>query len=160
METTLEQQLAETEKKSVELAKTALELRKKIEKRNNANKPKSIMDRINNMSDILSILGADEKKDVIKIDKFDAAEHEVVKRFIQSIRISKAYNEGWLPKVGENRWYAWWRWVSSGFVFSDSRYDGTSAYTASASRLAFKEEKYVRDAAKKFPDVAEGLITG
>ena len=157
---TLKQKLAKTQQQAAELSKKESALRKEIEKIHNANKPKSIMERINDYSDILSILGADEKKDVIKIDKFDAAEHELVRNFIKKVRIPKAYNEGWLPKIGENRWYAWWHWVSSGFVFDGASCADTFAHTSSASRLCFETNKKTIDASKKFPDVEEAFITG
>ncbi len=65
-EQTLEQQLAEIEKVKCDAEKSASKLREEIVKRDKANKPKSIMDKVNDYSDILNILEADESKDVIK----------------------------------------------------------------------------------------------
>ena len=156
----LNKKLAEADKKVNEAEAKKASLLKEIEAINKANQLKNICDQINDYSDILSILGADEKKDVIKIDKFDDAEHELVRNFIKKVRIPKAYNQGWLPKVGDSRWYSWWRWVSSGFAFDDSSYGDSCAHATSASRLCFKDDARTRDAAKKFPDVEEAFITG
>ena len=150
MNNTLEQKLAEKENE-------VSEIRKQIKARDAANKPKSITDKINGYNDILTILGADESKDNISIDLFTEAETKVVKAIIKKMRICKVYNQGVLPKRGGQRWYSWYN-VSSGFVFHYSYYDDTHAFTGSASRLSFLNEKLLKDATKKFQDVDEAII--
>mgnify|MGYP001609316531 CR=1 FL=1 len=147
---TLEQQLVASEKKSQEI-------RNEIEKRNEANKPIGIMSKINGISDVLEILGADEGKDVIKIDKFDEAETNVIKNVIKKMRIVKVYNEGHVFKRGDKRHYPYYD-ISSGFVFSATFYDNTNARTTSAPRLAFKNRDLTLDYVKKFNDVEQGII--
>jgi len=109
--------IKELQSKLAESEKQASALRKQIEDIKEANKPKLITDLINGYPDILRMLEADESKDVISIDKFDEDETKVILEIIKKMRICKVYNEGWLPKRGERRYYAYYD-VSSGFVFA------------------------------------------
>lgn len=116
-----------------------------------------ITERVNNYNDILEISGVSESDDNVSIKGFDESENKVLKNIIKKMRIVKVYNEGWLPKRGDRRHYAWWD-VRSGFAFNGSSYDGSFAHTTSASRLSFKSSELVLDAAKKFKDVDEAII--
>jgi len=149
--------IKELQEKLSESEKQATELRKQIEDIKEANKPKPITDQISDYSDILRILEADESKDIIKIDKFDEDETKVVLEIIKKMRIVKVYNEGWLPKRGERRHYAYYD-VSSGFVFDYTFFGDSCADTTSASRLCLKNEALTRDFVKKFKDVDERII--
>jgi hypothetical protein len=154
---TLEQQLVDSEKKRLAAEQKSLELKKQIQAIEDANKPKPIEERVNDMGDILNILGADENNDIIKIDKFDNAEHLFVQNIIKKMRIVKVLNEGWLPTKGDYRYYNWYD-VSSGFVFRTSAYDVTVARAASASRLCFKNSKLARFMFERFKNVEKGII--
>jgi len=114
-------------------------------------------DTITGYGDILNAWGVNESADNVKVEGFDDAENNVVKAFIQKMRTSKIYRAGKLPKVGDKRWYPWWR-VSSGFVFDDADCADTGAYASSASRLSFLEEADVIDYAMKFKDIEQALI--
>lgn len=116
-----------------------------------------ITDRINNYKDILEISGVDESADIVKIPGFDSAENEFVSNFIRTVRTKKVYNEGWLPKRGDKRWYPWYN-VSSGFAFDDSGYNVTAACAASASRLCLKDRELTLDYVKKFKYLDEAFI--
>lgn len=145
----LENQLAESEKKSAEL-------REQIEEKKQKNKTKNICDEISDYSDILKKLDADESKDIIVVDKFDESDINWLKEIIRKVRICKVYN-GRLPKRGDRRWHNWYD-ISSGFVFYGTGYDVTGACTASSSRLCFLEKEHNNDFVKKFPDVDEAII--
>ena len=156
---TLEQQLADVVKSKSSFEKQESDLRKKIEAEKNKNKPKSIMERINGMTDVMKILGASKSKDVIKIDKFDKEEHLFLENIVAKMRISKAYREGKILTKNDRRYYNWYD-VSSGFVFNYSDCDASYANTASASRLCVDTPKKSQDIFKKFPDVEKGIILG
>ena len=116
-----------------------------------------ITDKINNYSDVLDMLHLTKSADDVKVTGFDDAENLVIKNIIKKMRIVKVYNEGWLPKRGERRYYAYYD-VSSGFVFSNTFYVDTIALTSSASRLCLKSETLTRDFVKKFQSVDEAII--
>ena len=133
------------------LDKEAMELRKIIEE------PKSITDRVGNYDDVLDILHLTKSADDVKVTGFDDAENLVIRNVIKKMRIVKVYNEGWLPKRGERRYYAWYN-VSSGFVFDYTNYGDMRANATSASRLCLKNEALTMDFVKKFQDVDQGII--
>ena len=139
---TLEQQLSENEKKS-EL------LRKKIEERNNANKPKSIIDRVKTFKDVLRI--AKPTKEELAILNYKGKSERILfaSHVMALALIHEVLNEGWKPKRGDRRWYVWFD-VSSGFVFDAASYVGTSADTTSASRLCLKSNELAEHSGKIF----------
>lgn len=116
-----------------------------------------ITDRVKDYKDILNILNVDDSKDVINIVGFDEGESKLVRNFIKKVRIAKVYNEGWLPKRGERRYYVWYD-VSSGFDFDDASYVVALASSSSASRLCLKSEELTEDYIKKFKDIDEEFI--
>ncbi len=129
----------------------AKELRKIIEA------PQKITDRVKDYKDILSISNVSESDDNVSIKGFSSEENELLKNIIRKIRVCKVYNEGWLPKRGERRWYNWYN-VSSGFVFSSTSYDDACATTSSASRLCLRDEKLAKDFDNKFRYIDEAII--
>jgi hypothetical protein len=154
---TLQQQLADLENSRIAAEQKSLELKKQIQAIEDANKPKPIEERVKDMGDILNILGADEDNDIVKIDKFDNAEHLFVQNIIKKMRIIKVLNEGWFPAKGDYRYYNWYD-VSSGFVFRNAYCVDTSASTASASRLCLKNSKLSRFMFERFKNVEKGII--
>jgi F0F1-type ATP synthase beta subunit len=153
----LQEELSDKQKAAEKLTNESKELKKKIDAIDNANKPKTIMERVNDYNDILTILGTDESKDVIVLDKFTEEDMNVVKAFIQKVRISKVYNEGKRFTKDDRRYYNWYD-VSSGFGFGDAVFDRANATTLSASRLCFNSSEKSRDAAKKFWYIDEAFI--
>lgn len=133
------------------LDKESAELRRIIEA------PISITDRVKDYSDIMELSGTDVTDDVVRIKGFNDDENKVVSAFIKKMRIVKVYNQGWLPKRGDRRWYPYWA-VSSGFVFYYSFYDDAGAFTSSASHLSLKEKELCEDYVKKFKNIEEDLI--
>ena len=157
----LEQQVSEYEKAKQDAELKLVDLRKQIEAKNKAEKPKTIIDRINGMSDILNILDADESKDVLKIDKFDDSEHEFLKNIIKKMRISKVYREGKKITMNDRRYYNWYSISSgSGFVFDGTNFGDAGADAASAARLCFDTPDKSKDFFEKFPDVDKDIILG
>ena len=123
--------------------------------------PKKITDKIQNYEDICDALGVDCDDDslVVKVPGFGKEEIKVIKAFIKKMRIAKVYNEGWLPKIGENRYYPVVVFsAGSGFVFVNARYNSSIALAASASRLCFKNAEFAKDACEKFIDIENELI--
>ena len=133
------------------LDKEAMELRKIIEE------PKSITDRVGNYDDVLDILHLTKSADDVKVTGFDDAENLVIRNVIKKMRIVKVYNEGWLPKRGERRYYAWYN-VSSGFVFDYTDYGDTNAGTTSASRLCLKNTELAEHSGKIFIQYHKNVI--
>jgi hypothetical protein len=109
--------------------------------------------------DICDDLGVSSSENSIKVvgEGFDELDVKTLVNLGKAIRIAKVYNRGWLPKKGEKRHYPYYD-VSSGFVFDDTGYLDTYAFTTSASRLCFKTEEDARDAGKKFIDVYKNII--
>jgi len=93
----------------------------------------------------------------IEVEGFSCGEISVAKNLIKKMRICKVLNEGWVPKRGERRWYAYWN-VSSGFVFLIANCDDSSADSASASALCFKTDELARHYAKYFEDIEKAII--
>lgn len=116
-----------------------------------------ITDKISDYADVMELSGTTKSDDIVNVKGFNDEENKVVSAFIKKIRIVKIYNEGWLPKRGDRRWYPYWN-VSSGFVFINSLFDGAIASTASASRLSLKSEELCQDYRKKFQQIEEDLI--
>ena len=133
---------------------------KKIEDQKKATQPKSIMDRVKTM------------KDVLKIAKLEAEELKLIKYSGKSKRmlfakhmailslISEVLNEGHIFTMtsSEERWYPWYE-VSSRFVFGTTLCDGTSADTGSAARLCLKSEELAIHAGKIFLKEYKNAIT-
>ena len=121
-----------------------------------------ITDKIKDYDDICECLGVDSDDDalVVKVEGFDKADINFIKAVIKKVRIAKVYNQGWFPKKGDKRYYAWFQQSASGsgFVFGFASYDGSVAYATSASRLCFENSKLAEDAANKFIDIENDLI--
>ncbi len=117
-----------------------------------------ITDRIQKYEDILAISGTKESDDEVSIKGFNSSENELVKNLIKKIRVCKVYNEGWLPKRGDQRWYNWYN-VSSGFVFFTAGYVAAGAFTSSASRLCLKSRALSEDFDKKFAYIDKAIIS-
>lgn len=120
-----------------------------------------ITDRIKNYEDVCDILGvsSDDNDMCIEIDGFDQQDIKLMVALAKKIRIVKVYNQGWLPKVGENRYYPWLRVVAgSGLSFSRTDFGSSGAHTGSASRLCFKTSELSDDYAEKFIDVENDII--
>jgi len=120
-----------------------------------------ITDRINNYDDVCNMLGvsADDEDMVIEIEGFNQQDNNLMIALAKKIRIAKVYNQGWLPKVGENRYYPYFCVVAgSGLSFHRTNYDSSHAWTSSASRLCFKTDELADDAGKKFIDIDNDLI--
>ena len=116
-----------------------------------------ITDRVNCYEDILSISGVKSSADKVNIEGFNQEENEVIENTIRKLRACKVINEGWLPKRGERRYYNWHD-VSSGFVFGAAYCDDTFAYTGSASRLCFKEERLAKHFHNTMSHIDKGII--
>lgn len=74
--------------------------------------------------------------------------------------ITAALNEGWEPNwddSNEKKWAPWFR-MSSGFAFYDTYYSCSLAYAGRASRLCFKSDELARYAGKQFLDRYEKLM--
>ncbi len=108
---------------------------------------------------VLTKLGHDESKDVVKIDGFSNGQMELVLAIIKKIRICSAINEGWLPSREDRRYYPYYD-VSSGFDFYPASCDGTAANAGSASRLCFKDAKRASEYHKLFGESVERKIIG
>ena len=147
---TLEKQLADMEKKSVEL-------RKKIEEKNNANKPKSIIDRVKTFKDVLRIAKPTKEELAILNYKGKSKRLLFASHVMALSLISEVLNEGWLPKRGDRRWYVWFD-VSSGFVFFNTSYVDTYANTLSASRLCLKNTELAEHSGKIFIQYHKNVI--
>ncbi len=90
------------------MKKKEADLRKKIEVEKNKNKPKSIIDEIQDYGDVLRLNTiSDESKDVISIDKFDEYEHNFLRNFVRKMRICKAYGQGKRFTKNDIRYYNW-----------------------------------------------------
>jgi hypothetical protein len=157
---TLQQKLLDKQKEAQKATNEANDIIKQIEAIDNANKPKSIIEQINDYSDVLRLNNnADENKDTIVIDQFDADEHRFLQNIVRKMRICKAYCQGKIFTIKDRRYYNWYN-VSSGFVFGSASYGGTFANAASASRLCVDTDEKSIDIFKKFPEVEKGIILG
>ncbi len=116
-----------------------------------------ITDKIKDYNSVLKLSCLTEETDNIKVVGFNDQENEVVKTFIQKMRITKIYREGHVFKRGDKRWHPYYN-VSSGFVFYIAFCACSFAFTGSASRLCFLNEEHVRDYDKKFRHIEEKLI--
>ena len=137
---TLEQKVAIKAKEANRINAELAALREKVQAKKEANKPKSIIDRVKTFSDVLKL--SKPSKEALAIVNYSGKDNnlEFCRDFLKISLIAKVLNEGWIPKRGEQRWYAWFD-VSSGFVFCNTLCDDSDALTASASRLCFKTEK-------------------
>lgn len=123
-------------------------------------RPKDVTQEINDIKDIYKKLGVNPDNDTIKVDGFDEGQLKVVKALIAKMRICEVYNGAKKLNRGDKRWYHWFRLSSSGsgLVFGSSLYNGGDAYTSSASRLSFREEKFLKDFLSKFQNIDEDII--
>ena len=156
---TLTKELEALNKQSQTIEKKKEALEKKIEAEKNKNKPKSIIDRIKTMADVIRI--GKPSKEALAIINYSGKDPLVLfaRDFTTLALISKVYNEGWEPKMdgSEDRYYAWF-YLSSGFSFCTSGCDIDDAYTASASRLCLKRGDLALDGAQKFQKQYERAI--
>ena len=153
----LEDQLASKIKVAVSTEKQIQLLRDKIEAKEKASKPKSILDRVNTLSDVLKI--AKPTKEELAVIKYTGKSKRMLfaKHMMVLSLISEVLNEGWLPKLGEYRWYPYFD-VSSGFVFHNTFCGSTDADSGSASRLCLKSDELAAHAWKIFLPEWEKLI--
>ncbi|MEK7070328.1 MAG: hypothetical protein AAB966_00820 [Patescibacteria group bacterium] len=144
--TTLKKELVATEKK-------AEVLRQKIKKQEDAKKPKDITTLVTTWKEVLKI--AKPTKEELVIFNYAGKSERLIfaRRVMRLSLVAEVLNEGHKFKMSrdEERHYPYFYIdVSSGFVFHDTNYVFTYAYTSSAPRLAFKNEKLVRHAVKYF----------
>lgn len=158
LQTKLQKQLA-TANKAVEAAQNKANIiQAKITTQTKAQKPKILSQTLTTLPLVYKYLKADPKKDVLKIDNFDADDHSCLEHIIMRMRIRKAFSNGILPKQGNKRW-APWSWVKpTGLVFGSSGCSGVTARTGSAARLGFLTEEDSNNYAKNFMAVEEGII--
>ncbi len=137
---TLEQQLADSQKKSAEL-------QKKIRAKALANKPKTIMDKVRTLADVLKI--AKPTIEELRLLNYKGKSKRILlaKDFMVLGLISEVLNEGDQPKIGENRHYPYFD-VSSGFVFGNAGCADSDADSGSASRLCLKSRELAIHAGK------------
>lgn len=147
----------ELQKEIEQTIKKLQEFQEKLSSGNIKDTSIPITDRIKDYNDILELSGVVESDDDVKVKGFNDSENNVVKACIKKIRIAKVYNEGWVPKRGERRWYPWYD-VSSGFGFDCSCYVDANANAGSASRLCLKNESLMKDYVNKFKDIDEDFI--
>lgn len=147
----------ETQLKKAE--KTAETLRKKLEAEKLKNKPKSIMDRVKNFSDVLKI--AKPTKEELALVKYVGKSKSLnfAKNMLVLSLISQVLNEGWTPKMdgSEYRYYPYYR-VSSGFDFGGTYFGCDAANTSSAFRLCFKTSELAEFAGKTFENEYKSAI--
>lgn len=153
---TLEQQLADSEKKSQAL-------RDKIEQHNNnSNNPKDITDKVKTLADVFKI--AKPTKEEWAILRYEGKSNRMLfaKYMMILSLISEVLNEGhvFTMKPDEKRHYPYFYLaVSSGFAFNITTYIVTGANTSSASRLCLKNEKLAKHAGQIFLKDYKNAIT-
>jgi hypothetical protein len=163
----LQKQLAakqkEADAKQKELEKYNSEIEKiqqKISDEANKNKPKSIMDRVKTFADVLKI--SKPSKEELAIINYSGKSKRL--KFASAIMrislISEVLNEGhrFTMKDDEARWYPWF-YLSSGFVFGNTRCDVSTANSASASALCLKSEELARYVGEQFTKEYKNAIT-
>lgn len=139
---TLEQQLAEVKKQEEKLAKQKDAINKKIEAKANANKPKSIMERVKTLADVLKIAKPD-KEELAIINYSGKSKRLGFARDMMILSlIAEVLNEGHVFKMdgSEYRWFPRFS-VSSGFDFIGAHCGTATADAVSASRLCLKSEE-------------------
>ena len=133
---------------------------KKIEDQKKTNRPKSIMNRVKTMKDVLKI--AKPEAEELKLIEYSGKSKRMLfaKHMAILSLISEVLNEGHIftMTTSEERWYPYYN-VSSGFVFSASCYGNTSARTSSAARLCLKSEELAIHAGKIFLKEYKNAIT-
>lgn len=159
---TLKKQLAEKEKLAKKLQLESETIRKKIETINNANKPKSIMDRVKTMKDVYKI-AKPTKEEWELLNYAGKSKHLKFAKdmMVHSIK-NEVLNEGEVIKMDgiQKRHYPYFYINSSGFAFSGTLCDVTCASTTSASRLALKNSDLARHDAKYFLKEHKNSIMG
>ncbi len=147
----LDDKLKEANKQAEKAAKLAQSIKDKIEKQKAKNKPKSIMDRVKTMSDVLRI--AKLTKEELALYNYSGKSKRLIfaRDFMTLALIAEVLNEGVTPKVDgkDERHYPYY-WLSSGFVFAHAGYAASPASASSASRLAFNTEALAEYAGKQF----------
>ncbi len=139
--------------------KEAKALESKILAEKEKNKPRSIMDKVKTMKDVIRIANptAEEKK---VIDYSGKSKRMLfAKHFLVLSLISEVLNEGWEPKMdgSDKRYYPWYA-VSSGFDFNAAFCADSDADTGSASRLCLKSSELAAYAGKTFKKEYEAAI--
>lgn len=155
--TPLKEELKKTEKLISDLEKSKSTILKKIEVEETKNKPKSIMDTVRSFSDVLKV--AKPTKEELIILNYSGKSKRLIfmKDMMRFALVSEVLNEGWIPKKGEQRWYAWFD-ISSGFAFGNAVYVVSGADTASASRLCLKNRDLVIHVSKYFLNECKNVI--
>ncbi len=120
-----------------------------------------ISEKINDYSDICRELGISGSGIRIEIEGFSFLETSVLENVAKAMQIAKVYNQGWFPKEGDNRYYAWWyidNSSPSGLRFAGTNYGDGAVRAASAAHLCFKTREDAEDAAKKFIHIYAGFV--
>lgn len=155
----LEKELAIKMKEAESRQNEIESLRKKIEANQKAEQPKSIIDRVNTIEDVLKI--AKPTKEELPIINYSGKSKRIffAKHMMVLSLISEVLNEGhvFTMKPDEERWYCWFD-VSSGFVFVNAHYDVSSAGAGSASRLCLKNRELTVHAGEVFTKYYKNAI--
>lgn len=115
-------------------------------------KPKSVMERIKTVDDVLADNGwTRERFDEWSSEMTDDEKAYVILKFL-----AKSLNEGWTPNWDNSNEYKYYPWFyieggSSGVRFSDGDYWLT--FSSVGSRLCFKSSELARYAGQQFTDV-------
>jgi hypothetical protein len=112
---------------------------------------KSIMERVKTFEDACHEVKLDPKS-ALPYENPETEDEEYMNAIMQLRIISRALNEGKRLTLKDARWFPYY-YVSSGFVFHDTRYGGSAASTASASALCFKTSELAEYAGKQFIDI-------
>lgn len=122
--------------------------------------PKSVIERIKTVEDVLRELGNDQE--VLIYNKLltilDADSHVVNNQM--AVLITKAMNEGWVPDWANSNEYKYFIWFemrgSSGFQFHGYGY--WTADSAVGSRLCFSSRERAEHAGKTFQHIYEKFM--
>lgn len=157
---TLEQEVASAKKAADKAAGKLKTLEARFLKKNTPKVSKPIYERVTTLTQVYKHLKVDQKKDVIKVDGFDKEDNKVLEGIIERIRITKVYNEGKVPKRGDQRWYPWHdlKAGGSGLVFDFSADNDDYASTSSAARLSFLKKLSTDSYARNFMATEEKII--
>jgi hypothetical protein len=84
---------------------------------------------------------------------FEKSDSSSVRAFKELQIIARALNEGWKPNWNdgnEYKYFSWFRYVHSSFVFADVSYGAYHTHAGSGSRLCFKSKELAEYAGRTF----------
>jgi hypothetical protein len=115
--------------------------------------PPNMMEKVKTVADACEVLGPAHKhvKALSILEKATAPEHIIAHQ--QLVVIVCALNAGWEPdwtNTNEYKWWPWFRFSGSAFVFYDSGYAFDLTSTSVGSRLCYKEKELATYAGKQF----------